>query len=48
VYAATRDLLLDCKAGGGLVLGASNAVQQEAPVDNYRAMIHAWQEHGSY
>jgi hypothetical protein len=35
VYAATRDLLLACKTGGGLVLGASNAVQPEVPIENY-------------
>ena len=48
VYAATRDLLLDCKAEGGLVLGASNAVQTEAPIENYWAMIEAWRAHGQY
>jgi uroporphyrinogen decarboxylase len=48
VYASTRDLLLDCKAGGGLVLGASNAVQTEAPIANYMAMIEAWREFGGY
>lgn len=48
VYAATRDLLLGCKAGGGLVLGASNAVQPEVPIANYWAMIQAWQAYGQY
>jgi uroporphyrinogen decarboxylase len=48
IYAVTRDLLLDCKPGGGLVLGASNAVQPEVPIANYRAMIRAWQDHGAY
>jgi uroporphyrinogen decarboxylase len=48
VYAATRDLLRDCKAAGGLVLGASNAVQPEVPMANYRAMIAAWQAFGRY
>lgn len=48
VYAATRDLLLYCKAGGGLVLGASNAVQPEVPIANYWAMIEAWQDYGQY
>jgi uroporphyrinogen decarboxylase len=48
VYAATRTLLLENKAGGGLVLGASNAVQVEAPVENYWAMIEAWQAFGQY
>jgi uroporphyrinogen decarboxylase len=48
VYEAARDLLRDCKSGGGLVLGASNAVQPEVPIENYRAMIHAWKDHGQY
>ena len=48
VHAETRALLLDCKPGGGLVLGASNAVQRAVPMENYRAMIRAWQEHGAY
>ncbi len=48
VYAATRDLLVDCKAGGGLVFGASNAVQPEVPIENYWAMIEAWREYGQY
>jgi hypothetical protein len=48
VYIATRDLLLDNKAGGGLVLGASNAVQPEVPIGNYWAMIEAWRDYGRY
>ncbi|MHB9134395.1 MAG: uroporphyrinogen decarboxylase family protein [Armatimonadota bacterium] len=48
VYAATRALLTQCKADGGLVLGASNAVQPDVPLENYRAMIHAWQDYGQY
>ena len=48
VYAETRDLLLDCKAGGGLVLGASNAVQPEVPIANYGALIEAWRDYGQY
>lgn len=48
VYEAARDLLLTCKAGGGLILGVSNAVQPEAPVQNYLAMIEAWRDHGQY
>jgi hypothetical protein len=48
VYVATRGLLLDCKRGGGLVLGASNAVQPEVPISNYQAMIAAWREFGRY
>lgn len=48
VYQATRKLLQECKAGGGLVLGASNAVQPDVPMENYRAMIGAWRDHGKY
>lgn len=48
VHAATRSLLTDCKADGGLVLGASNAVQPEVPMENYRAMVQAWKEFGQY
>jgi len=48
VFAATRDLLTSCKADGGLVLGASNAVQREAPMANYRAMVAAWKQFGRY
>ena len=48
VFDATRELLTTCKDGGGLVLGASNAVQPEVPLDNYRAMIAAWERFGQY
>ena len=48
VFEATRDLLMTCKEGGGLVLGASNALQQEVPAENYLAMIEAWKEFGGY
>lgn len=48
IYEATRSLLIDCKADGGLVLGASNAVQPDVPMKNYRAMIQAWKEFGQY
>jgi len=41
-------LLSDCKAGGGFVLGASNAVQREVPAENYRAMLAAWKRYGIY
>ncbi len=46
VYAATATLLESQKSSGGFVLGASNAVQKEVPVENYRAMISAWKKHG--
>ena len=48
LVAATRDLLVACKGDGGLVLGASNAVQPEVPIANYWAMIEAWQDYGRY
>jgi uroporphyrinogen decarboxylase len=48
IYVETRSLLLDCKSDGGLVLGASNAVQRAVPMENYRAMIDAWQDFGEY
>jgi uroporphyrinogen decarboxylase len=42
VYAATRELLDAWGTRSGLVLGASNAVQREVPIENYRAMVAAW------
>lgn len=42
IYNNTLELIRDCRKGGRFVLGASNAVQQEAPAANYRAMIDAW------
>ena len=48
VFEVTKQLLLSCKPGGGFVLGASNAVQEEVPPANYRAMIKAWKQFGSY
>lgn len=48
VYQATKSLLTTCKDQGNLVLGASNAVQPEVPINNYRAMVRAWKEFGQY
>jgi len=48
VYGASRDLLISCKDGGGLVFGASNAVQREVPLENYMAQIRAWHDFGQY
>ncbi len=48
IYEATRKLLETCKAGGGLILGASNAVYYETPAENYLAMNQAWREHGRF
>ncbi|RPJ56007.1 MAG: hypothetical protein EHM23_24680 [Acidobacteria bacterium] len=42
VHAATCELLGRWGNRCGLVLGASNAVQQEVPIENYRAMVAAW------
>lgn len=44
VFDSTRRLLTACGSGGGFVLGASNAVQPETSVLNYRAMIAACRE----
>ncbi len=48
IYESTKKLILDCKAGGGFVLGACNAVQQEVPLENYMAMDKAWRDFGKY
>lgn len=48
VYKATRDLLESCKQGGGLILGAANAVQKAVPLENYLALHDAWNDYGSY
>lgn len=48
IFEETRDLLLDCKPGGGFVLGASNAVHRETPIKHYLALIRAWEMFGSY
>ena len=45
VYAATRKLLSTEGTTGAFVLGASNAVQDEVPIENYRAMIEAWRNY---
>jgi uroporphyrinogen decarboxylase len=43
VYRGTADLLAEC-ADTGFVLGTSNAVAAETPVENYRAMVRAWRD----
>lgn len=48
VYEETKQILLNCKAGGGLVLGASNATVPETPAENYREIYRAWKEFGMY
>jgi len=47
VRAAAGTLLVECAPGGGLVLGASNAVQPEVSPRNYRAMLAALQEYNA-
>ncbi len=47
VYAVTHQLLVDCTPGGGFVLGASNAIQRETPIEHYEALIHAWEDFGA-
>lgn len=42
VFAATGTLLASQGHTGAFSLGASNAVQKEVPIENYRAMIEAW------
>jgi len=48
VFEATQQLLKNCKEGGGLILGASNAVQDAVPLENYMAFINAWHQAGGY
>lgn len=48
IYQTTRDTILNCKPGGGFVLGASNAVFTETPIAHYREMIRAWRHCGRY
>ena len=44
IYQATRALLRDLGPQGAFVLGASNAVFVEMPIEHYRAMIQAWKD----
>jgi uroporphyrinogen decarboxylase len=48
VAALTRDRIRTCAPGGGYCLGSGNSVPDWASVDNYRAMINAALECGSY
>ena len=48
IYDSTCGILKDCKAGGGLVLGASNAVVIETPIEKYREVVRAWEDAGQY
>ncbi len=46
LYSETKELLLDCKTNGCFVLGASNAVVNTTPKENYFAVIQAWRDFG--
>ncbi len=48
VYQSTANLLHSQKNFGAFVLGASNAVQKDVPMENYRAMLEAWKTYGQY
>ena len=48
VYEAAVQLLRSCKDGGDFIMGNSNAVAYETPVENYQAMIRAWEDYSSY
>ncbi len=48
VYESSAKILKECKDGCGIVLGASNAVVMETPVENYMAVIEAWKDFGQY
>ncbi|RPI82618.1 MAG: hypothetical protein EHM41_17925 [Chloroflexi bacterium] len=48
IYQATRNLLESCKQGGGFILGAANAVQTAVPLENYLALVDAWNDYGYY
>lgn len=43
----TRQTLSACEGGAGFVLGASNAVARETPVEHYRALHRAWLAQGT-
>ena len=47
IFNTARDLLLDLKPDGAYVLGASNAVHYETPLNHYMTMIRAWEKYGS-
>ena len=44
VYHAAKCLINICREGGGFILGNSNAVAYETPVENYNAFLKAWRE----
>lgn len=48
VYESTRKVLQYCKQDGGFVLGASNAIVMETPIQHYYEVIRAWRDYGQY
>jgi len=48
IEAEVRRICQACKPGGGFVLGATNAVFEEIPLEHYRAMIAAGRRYGRY
>lgn len=44
VYAHTREIIVNCLEKPGFVLGASNAVVEETPLENYLAMVKAYED----
>lgn len=48
VRALTERTIAAGKPGGRFVLGASNAVFQEMPVEHYDAMVGVWRKQGGY
>lgn len=48
IYDNTCSILKEYKAGGGLVLGTSNTVVIETPIENYREVVLAWEDTGRY
>lgn len=47
VYDATADLLKAQRHRKGFILGNSNAVAWETPIENYMAYLSAWRDHGN-
>ena len=46
VYESTKNLLVATKSVGSFALGASNALEYKTPVENYLAVIDAWNDFG--
>ena len=45
VYEKAVEIIEACKGKPGFIFGNSNAVAQETPLENYRAMLNAWRDH---